>query len=207
VKKILLLIALFLLIWPTLSFSKNFNFSITPQVGYTLGTWGKGSLPSPTGEMTKGSVIYGGTAQVVYNRWKFKPTAEFQWDSMRFDFETLQAPSQNARQNIYSGRLGFTYDLDLFCVYLTAGLSWSHTDGRLTEIIDGRVFPHGNGAIPINERGFSVHLGGYKAWNIYGVKVGPEISVEIFPSALGFHRCRNFVSGHFMTHIGLRIQF
>jgi hypothetical protein len=195
------------------AYCKDIDFSITPQVGYAQGTWQGGELPSPTGKMHNDSIMYGGAFQVIYNRWKFQPTLELQWDSGKFDFATWRAPTQSAKQNIYSARVGVTKGLGWnTSVYGLVGFSWSHVDARLTEIILDRrhykVFPHGKGATEIDEKGVSLKFGVYKLFNIIGrIKVGPEISVEIFPKALGFSRCREFDSGHILPWGGVRIQW
>jgi hypothetical protein len=195
------------------SYGKDIDVSITPQVGYAQGTWGSGLLPSPTGTMHDDAIMYGGAFQVIYNGWKFKPTIEIQWDSGKFDFATWQAPSQGARQNIYSARVGVTKGLGWnTSVYGLVGFTWSHVDGRLTEIIRDRchykVFPHGKGAIKIDDRGASFKFGAYKLFNIIeSIKAGPEISVEIFPKALGFSRCREFDSGNILPWGGIRVQW
>lgn len=195
------------------AYSKDIDVSITPQVGYAQGTWGSGELPSPTGTMHNDSIMYGGAFQAIYNKWKFKPTLELQWDSGRFDFSTWQAPSQSARQNLYSARVGLTKGLGWnTSVYGLVGFSWSHVDARLTEFtgcrMNMKVVRHGRGMTEIDERGVSFKLGVYKLFTVIsGIKVGPEISVEIFPKGLGFSRCREFDSGNILPWGGIRIQW
>lgn len=199
---------LVLILIGSVAYASDFDFSLTGSTGYARGTWGNGSLQSPTGTMINSVPVYGGALQIIYNGWKWKPTGELSFSYGKFDFTTLQAPTQSARQYIYSGMAGITKDVGRNAsIYGLIGFSWGHVDARLTEIIDGKAYRHGTGAVKMDERGLSLKFGAYKSFWISRFLVGLEISLEIFPKPLGFSRCRKFDSGHFVPRVGLRIQY
>lgn len=181
------------------------NVAFTGNVGYNVGTWKSGMLPSPTGTEKDTSVGYNGTLQVIYNEWKFKPTAEVSVGYNSFDFSTYQAPVQYAKPLILSFRVGLTKDLKLLEVYGLVGYSWSWTRAGIIEDLGDKWLNHGTPTV--RDQGMSFKFGAYKLIDLGTFKIGPELSAEVFPVSLGFSRCRKFSTWNVHPYLGLRIQF
>lgn len=207
VKELLFIIAIIIgLTLFVLSIAKaGVDVAVTGNLGYNGGTWESGLLPSPTGTERDTSIGYGGAVQVIYNRWKFKPTIEVSGSYYNFDFSTNQAPTQYAKPLMLSFRAGVTRDFKLFEAYGLVGYSWVWTKAELIENVGDRWLDHGRHTI--REHGISFKFGAYRLINLYGIKVGPELSVEGFPKSLGFSRCREFSTWNFVPYVGIRVQF
>jgi hypothetical protein len=182
------------------------DIAVTGNVGFQHGTLDSGLQQSLTGKETDDVISWMGSAQIIYSKWKWKPTAEFSYSRGEFDFRTVQAPIQYVNLDIFSVRLGVTRDFKLLQAYGLVGYSWIWSEGSIYERRDGRWLYHGKPTV--KDRGFSFKLGAYRLFDVYKeIKLGPEVNIEVFPAPLGFSRCRNFGSGYIHPWLGVRLQY
>lgn len=188
--------------------AKDIDLSVSGFVGYDYSTW-KGAIgPRVTGTHHDSSLAYGGSIQAIYNRWKFQPTFEFSFKRERFDFTDLQLRISKNQPDFYSFRLGLTKDLSLFHVYGLLGYSLVHNNVEFHALND----PFNGRHVSPTSNLFSVKFGVYKmftAFDIFGdkLKVGPEISAEIFPRSNSFNVPRKFKSLNIVPNGGIRFHW
>lgn len=190
--------------------AKDFDLSLTGSVAFDQGRWGSGSIQQPGG--THKDTWIGGNygVQVKYNRWKFQPTLEAGYRVEKFDFSDTQAPVQLAKPTSWRVLVGVSTELKYFTAYGLVGISFWQAHGALVEFHTeaGPPVDHGRdrGAL---SRIVTFKLGAYRLFDIgfLGLKVGPEISTEIFTEKPGFKRCRNFDTNLFVPSVGLRVQW
>ncbi len=185
--------------------AKDFDFSIIGSVAYDKGRWGSGSIQQPGGAHK--DVWIGGNygVQVKCNRWKFQPTLEVGFRKEKLDFSDIQAPVQLAKPTSWRVLIGVSTELKYFTTYGLVGVSFYKANGNLLEADP----PLWHGSIRALSRIVTFKLGAYRLFDIglLGLKIGPEISTEIFTEKPGFKRCRNFSTNLFIPSVGLRVQW
>jgi len=186
--------------------AKDFDLSFTGSVAYDQGRWGSGTVQQPGGTHKDRWVGGNYGIQVKYNRWKLQPTLEAGYRVEKFDFSDTQAPIQLAKPTSWRVLVGVSTDLKYFTAYGLVGVSFWEAQAALFEADPPLDHGRGRGAL---SRIVTFKLGAYRLFDIgfLGLKIGPEISTEIFTEKPGFNRCRNFDTNIFVPSIGLRVQW
>jgi hypothetical protein len=129
----------------------------------------------------------------------------FEFGRSHFDFSTIQAPIQNTSAKEYAIYFGVTRDWKYFTTSALVGISTFRFDPHLTEIIDGKPFPHAGN--PSND--YLVFKGsiGKKFGLTDRLAVIPELSVKVYGKQPGFQRCRTFLMNRVAPTVGIRLQF
>jgi hypothetical protein len=185
--------------------AKDIDVSLTGEFSYDRGKWGSGQYPSPTGTTHKVVWGSGGHIQIIYNKWAWQPTFEFSFNRRNFDFMSDKAPIQETVIYDYTFLIGVTKDLKYFSAYALAGYTLLENHIRFIEVWNGGLLNHGRPEISNNL--FSVKVGGYKLFDIGGIKIGPEISLIAYSAMPGWSRCRTFTSNRFIPQAGIRLQW
>lgn len=191
---------------------KPFDFAVTGYVGYDRGAWGSGGLPEPGGTKHDSALTRGASLQVVYNRFTLlgaKPLFDFTYKHEPFDFNAAFAITATDIVDSYSFRLGLTKDLGPFDAYALLGYTAATNRVRLIETFE-KPFDHGHPMTTSNL--FSIKFGAFKTWGVfdlfgYKLRVGPEISVEVFPEPPEYNRCRRIHTWYATPQAGLRFQW
>lgn len=186
--------------------AKEIDVSATPFIGPDCGSWGSGAVPSPTGTMKEWAATYGASVQVKYHGWIFKtwqPTGEFSYRHAEYDFSNWQASTQEANPDYFSLRVGLTKEFEWASVYGLVGISFVHNNIELVE----RIPPADHGKRRWADEYLSFKVGAYKLWNVGPIKVGPEVSCDIFAQRPKHERCRTFRTNQFVPFVGLRLQY
>jgi hypothetical protein len=187
--------------------AKDIDLSIIVGMAYNQGTWGSGGAPQPGGTHRDEWIGMNFSTQIKYHGWifeKWQPTFEIGYRKERFDFSDAQAPIQLAKPTDWRVLAGVTREFESFSIYGLFGYSFYHPH---VELLEARPLRYHGSNHGILDKIPTFKLGGYKLWEIGGLKVGPEISTEIFTRKPGFSRCRKFDSSLFVPSIGLRIQW
>ena len=184
-------------------YAKDFSISLSGGIGYDRGVWESGRAISLTGKMSQSSMTWGAAIQVIYDKWEWQPTLEISYRHSEYDFSNWQAHIQEAKPDIFSGRIGLTKDFQNFSAYGLFGMTRIYHNARLFETIP--LLNHGSHDCQDNV--FSMKFGIYRLWRDGIFKLGPELSLEIFPERPGFERCRNFHTNRFVPFLWLRSQW
>ena len=184
-------------------YGKDVSISLSGGLGYDRGVWESGGQPSPTGKMTQSSMTWGAAIQILYDKWEWQPTLEISYRHSEFDFSNWQAHIQEAKPDVFSARIGLTKELNFASIYGLFGITTIYHNARLFETVP----PLDHGSHDCRHTLFSMKFGAYKLWNVGFFKLGPELSVEIFPERPGFERCRNFHTNHLVPCLWLRGQW
>ena len=215
-KRITILIVIAVLMMGSEVYSKDFSMSLTGQAGLDRGTWHSGVTkdanssylpalkdPCETGTHRDTSMSYGVSAQFIYKRdFKgFRPTLDFTYKHVTFDFSGVQATEHNAKQDAYSIRIGVTKRILGLDTYLLGGYSLFHNRPCLVEAMEGKNFDHDHDRGILKQNGPSAKIGAYKLFG-KNIKIGPEVSVEFFTK-----QNTEFHSNWIIPCIGIRVQW
>jgi hypothetical protein len=181
-------------------FGKEIDISVSTSAIYDEGRWAGG----PDGAHRKTDIAPAFEGQIKYTGWKYQPTLAFSYRQENFDFKAPGAPIQEANPRAYGIHLGATRQFKYFDVYALAGITYFEYRLKLTENFSGKMVTH-YGRPDSNL--FNLKIGIYKLWDLGGVKIGPEISAEIYPDRPSFDRCRSFRMNPIVPHMGLRAQW
>jgi hypothetical protein len=190
--------------------AKDIDLSFTAGWAYDRGIWGSGMYNSPTGTHRDEWSGMNFAGQIKYRGWifeKYQPTFEVGYRQESFDFSDWEAPIQRADPIIWHFLIGLTHDFGKgYSGYLLGGITEINHRPSLIETQSNPILYHGRD-IGIPDQIPTFKIGGYKLWNLGNLKIGPEISTEIFTRKPGFSRCRKFETSLFVPSIGIRIQW
>ena len=203
-KKLLIIMVVIGCIWIGNVQAKEIDLSVTLSGGYDQGIWKSGICPNVTGTLREENIVFIPSIQIKYNRWKLQPTVEINYGYENFNFSNWEQYAHVSKTS-YTLLGGLSYQFQPFSVYALAGITHIEMKAGLIETLPNPMLNHGNAKITENLLVFKI--GAYKLWDIWKVKVGPEISCNIFPKAYGFERCRNFSTNNIVPSLGLRMQW
>ena len=205
------------------------DLSFTPSASYDAATEKSGVLVNPTGRVRSEWVGAQYNFQVKLNTVKFQPTFEFGYRHEDMSFSNWQ---QHAliHPDVYNILVGTTYTESKtgISAYLLTGYSFYRFHATLYEVVPGVVTSidkcgkvintpvlkgviHGSD-IGVSDNPIAIKVGLYKTWDVplFGVtkvKVGPEVSLMIYPNPPSIERCRNVTMNYLVPNAGIRIQW
>lgn len=189
-------------------FLKKFDLSFNYSAGYDRAVWMSGLSPAPAGTKIAVGIPHGFNVQVKYNDWIVQPTLEFGYRWEHFDFSDRQAPIQEANPQSWHILLGITVDLRYFNAYLLGGVTKIN---YYPSILEAYPIPldHGKDIGAFEEWLPTIKVGAYKLFKLgfWGIKAGPEISVEGYTHRPGWRRCREMNTNQIVPNVGVRIQW
>lgn len=212
-----------LVLMSSISYAKEFDFSITPSAGYGQASWDSGKYIQPGGKLHDSSPIFNLSTQVVW-RWnlsKLYPTVELDYRWADYNFDTRQAPIQRSKPRAWSILAGLTYDLGKnWSIYGLVGYTDYHNNVSFTEAYPIYDFYPKNIAHFLRENGgfhgkniefgenlFSYKIGIYKLWPVWIFKIGPELSIQGWNKRPGWSKCRTEKELPFQINFGPTIRF
>lgn len=189
------------------SFTGCISLSATGNYGLSKGHWESGLAQSPTGNMSETEYGFSPSIQITYNKWRFKPTFEFNALDLDFNFNTWQA-RQNFDVETKSYLCGVTREFDFLSCYALVGYTDYKVIGSMTEYVPYRF--HCWDAKLADDTCLTFKGGIYKTFDLpwFGLKLGPGVSLQYFDLKDPLYSyCRKIGMQTWYPSVGLRVQW